>query len=84
MAATIRHIDDEINAELERVGATSGDTGIAATMDDEWEGAVCVRDGVSVGVYQPQEVLDVLQALPDDAGWQEAWDAIGEATRLDA
>lgn len=81
--ATTRHIDDEINAELRRIGAQpyAGETAIHAVAGDEYgAGNVRISDYVEADVFPAEAVLAALEDLPDDAGWQAAWDAIA-ATR---
>jgi hypothetical protein len=76
------HITDRINRQLRRIGARDGECPIEAI---DWRAGrrVYITDHAgSSGVYDARSVLTVLRTLPEDAGWQSAWDAINRTGML--
>lgn len=67
---------DAIREELDRLDAGGGD-GIEA---DEETSLVRLYDTQVSDLYEPDGVLAALRALPNGAGFEATWEAIGRLT----
>jgi hypothetical protein len=68
---------ESIQAELERLDANDDGTGLDV---EAHPGGARFYDTQESAVYDPEEALDALQALPNGAGFEETWQALTRLT----